>query len=189
MNKNGYTMAEMLVTLALIGVLAGLVYPAVRQQKPNMALVNYKKIYNAVVRASEELLADDALYPYGRQFGLEDKSPVNYMGHVHKGDTKFGTLLEQKLNGTYSGSGTFDTPDGIHVSVDKFDITVDVLNGICSVKPGYCVNKTTNFGMTVDKNAIVSPKKPNAKLAKLYLEETNYAKKESEFAKKLQQLQ
>lgn len=184
MKNNGFSLAEVLITLALLGVIGAILFPVISKTPPNMEMVLYKKAFSTVGRAAEELLSDEALYPRGNQLGLNDNSGVRYMGRIYSGNTKFCGLLAAKLDAmSIDGANicpTFRTQDGVHYSVNGLNVTVDVLGDKCNPVRSGCQNIRI-FGIAVDANGGVTPVNPNAGLAQQYLDETNISRRQSEF--------
>ena len=63
MKKNGYTLAETLITLGIIGIISALLLPAVKNMRPDERKISYLKVHDAVVTAVKELASDSRLYP------------------------------------------------------------------------------------------------------------------------------
>ena len=130
--KKGYTLAETLITLAIIGVIAGLLFPVMQKNTPNREMLAFKKAYSSVERAIAEMINDEAMYSEGE--GFADTRGVIYEGKTYRGETKFCGLLAAKLGATCDDNGTFQTGDGMIWTVQEADfengeesmITVDV---------------------------------------------------------------
>lgn len=102
MMKKGFTLAEMVVTLGIIGVLAVILMPMLRGVQPNEEMLKFKKAYYIAERVISELVNDEVLYPEpdaagARQF-LGNTEVVNYKGQPYQGITKFCGLFAAKLN-------------------------------------------------------------------------------------------
>ena len=61
--KSGFTMAETIVTLGIVGVLAVISLTAIHNAKPNEEAVLLRKAYYELNRVVKELVNDDDLYP------------------------------------------------------------------------------------------------------------------------------
>lgn len=102
MMKKGFTLAEMVVTLGLIGVLAVILMPMLRDVQPNEEMLKFKKAYYIAERVIAELVNDEDLYPDSDDpevpqfFG--NTARANYKGGDYDGDTKFCGLFAAKLN-------------------------------------------------------------------------------------------
>ena len=138
----GFTIAETVVTLGIIGILASITLPAIRHLKPNTEMLMLKKVYYNVSRMVNELINDDDFYPdadteEGSGFSnVNSVPPAVYHGVEYKGVTKFCGLFAARMNvksaincsetspvtsaSTFptagaapSGTGTFTTADGV----------------------------------------------------------------------------
>lgn len=131
--KSGFTLAESLVTLAIIGLIAMIMLPAIKNAQPNQEMVMFKKAYYNVSRIVSELINDEDFYPDPEDpdlSGFANAIPVEYHGHTFGGDScsKFCGLFASKLNlanvsnpttvckknwPNLSEGGNFKTIDGI----------------------------------------------------------------------------
>lgn len=102
MMKKGFTLAEMVTTLGIIGVLAVILMPMLRDVQPNEEMLKFKKAYYIAERVIAELVNDEDLYPDSDDpevpqfFG--NTETVNYKGEDYQGNTKFCELFAAKIN-------------------------------------------------------------------------------------------
>lgn len=112
-SKSGFSLAEILVAVGLLGVLAAILVPSLNQFKPNKNKTMFKKAFQEITRISYELVNDSDLYPDGDGvFGFDNVAAVQYNG-VTYGDNnsqisddakcKFANLFATKLNTLSSG--------------------------------------------------------------------------------------
>ena len=127
MNKlKGFTVAETLVTLGIIGVIAAVVLPILNDTKPNEEMIMLKKAYYNTARVVSELINDEELYPeYDEdavQAGFSNRAAATYNGASYSGASKFCNLFAAKLNAKdvncsarrgVNDGGNFKTIDGI----------------------------------------------------------------------------
>lgn len=63
MKNNGYTLAEILVCIGIIGVLAAICIPLVNKYKPDPIKAMYISNYNAILTALREISSNETIYP------------------------------------------------------------------------------------------------------------------------------
>ncbi len=127
--KKAFSLGEVLVTMGIVGVIAALILPIIKQTQPDRQKVLFKKAYNNIERIVTELINDDNLYPEASNaegvayLGLDNTSDVTVNDITYGGATKFCRLAAMKLNtistedincpGTPGGNGTVGTPSFI----------------------------------------------------------------------------
>lgn len=120
--QNGFTLAEVLVTLTILGVIAAILIPAITKTTPNSQKVMFKKAYNILEQAIDSLINDDILYP-----NETNQSGFNYATDDtgdSAGDNKFCYHLAQKLN----ISGAESCPNTTTATITKFATTAEGIN-------------------------------------------------------------
>ena len=146
LNKKGFTMAEMLVCLAIISVIATILIPTLVRVKPNKEKAMFKKTYSVAERIVYELVNDPELYPPSDSYvGFDNVKEVTYNGTTYGSDSvnedaakqKFCKLFAMKLNtvgpnddGVFCSSTnanientpSFTTTDGVewHMPISNF---------------------------------------------------------------------
>ena len=129
--KKGYTLSEVLVVLALLGVLAAILLPAIARVRPDRNKMMFKKAYYTAERIVYELVNDDALYPsVSGKKGLDYLSSVTFGGNTYSGNTKFCGLFVRKVNtvNDYNScpeDGKFKTTDGVEWTLPTTDFEAD----------------------------------------------------------------
>lgn len=128
--KKGFTLAEILVSVSVVGIIAALTIPVITNVAPNNNKVLLKKSYFSFSKAINDMILDETNYPsteVGTEVGTSPALSVprgfNYTVATTNGSTnKFCYLLSQELNTvgtiscparTSSGVGRFTTSDGI----------------------------------------------------------------------------
>lgn len=135
--KKGFTLAETLITLALVGIIAAFVIPAITKTTPNQNKVLFKKAYSSLERAISDLSNDEVDYPTVPGTSTDGlNTPLTTIGFNNTSigaaapasTDKFCYLLSQQMNTTLTqaqiatpstycpvaaGTGTFTTTDGI----------------------------------------------------------------------------
>ena len=69
--KNGFTIAEMLICLAIIAMVIALVIPAAMSKKPNRNKAMFRKAYYNLERAVGELVNDESTFPSTKSYDFE----------------------------------------------------------------------------------------------------------------------
>lgn len=118
-NRNGFTLAEVLVTLTILGVIAAILIPAITKTTPNSQKVMFKKAYNILEQAVDFLINDDILYP-----NETGQSGFNYATDTTGDSTtnnKFCYHLAQKLDVL----GAIACPNTTTATITKFATTAE----------------------------------------------------------------
>ena len=119
--KRAFTLGEVLVTLMIVGVIAALIIPIIKNAQPDKQKLMFKKAYTNVERIVTEMVNDDDLYPeVGDYVGLDNTTDVKVNDTTYTGNTKFCNLFAMKVNiiddgaihcpATPGGGGTYNTP-------------------------------------------------------------------------------
>ena len=104
--KSGFTLAELLTTVGVIGFMLVILLPVLQRAIPNKPLVMFKKTYYITERVVSELINDDDCYwesseedakPYlGNVDAVDNKKDSNDV--VAENEAKFCVLFGHKLN-------------------------------------------------------------------------------------------
>lgn len=136
--KKAFTIAEILMTLGIIGVLASITLGMLSKTNPNSDALMFRKAYNTTTNAIYSILQSGAYYEDGV---LSDTSEAMNNGVSVSGDTKFcqafaevvNTLGAPNCNGTSLWNApTFYTSDGVawYLPINNFQaftfISVDI---------------------------------------------------------------
>lgn len=117
----GFTLAEILLTLFIVGVLAAVLIPTITQLAPNNNKAMFKKAYNVIGKAVENMINDESSYPSSAVGTTSDGTNVAVPSgfYVATASSKFCNVLSDNLNTVGAVSctdpkkGTFSTSDGI----------------------------------------------------------------------------
>ena len=133
MKKNGFTLAEMVITLCVIGVIATIVLPAINNAQPNREMIMLKKAYYNTTRIVSELINDEDFYPdaadethsgfsHTNIAGVNGGNEATFHGLTYSDERKFCGLFAAKLNLrepancdsriSLASGGNFTTTDG-----------------------------------------------------------------------------
>lgn len=134
----GFTLAELLLCLAIISVIVTLTFPMVSRVRPNKHKALFKKSYYLTERIVHDLINDPDFYPETSGFlGFDDTSEVKFNGEAISGEAKFCKLFAKNLNFVGESSSpnctasasfsnpSFTTTDGVVwvLPYTKFDQT------------------------------------------------------------------
>ena len=139
----GFTLTELMIALAVLGILVAVVTPAIMKTRPDRNKMMVKKAYYVVENIVSNLINNPALYPDNTDncftgsaptadspcyWGFEDIRGVRYNGDTHfrptptsgqieiSGDNKFPILFLEQLN-----RKAFTHDDGLMASITTND--------------------------------------------------------------------
>ena len=106
MKKHGFTLAELLITLGIIGVAAALMAPAVSSFMPDKNKMIVMKVHNRILAATESMLENPELYYSGKTeggkpncFGLGcTQAPLADDYASYTGSSKYPQILANMLH-------------------------------------------------------------------------------------------
>ena len=165
----GFTLAEVLVTLAIIGVVAALTIPSLIQSTKNAATVTgVKKVYSVLSQAYNSFIADDTTMDTVWAGNAQDAnilnqfcSKLNCIKNCGTGtgcfpDINYKTLAgNDSFNMNTAGFGTAILADGtsLYIEDETAGCTNDYSDGIGAASPFYyeC------GGIVVDINGFKAP--------------------------------
>ena len=113
MRRKAHTLAEVLVALAVVGVLGAVVVPMANKFKPDINKIKFLKNYDAIVQVNNHLIYDEDLYPLTAnddEFLHRDNPLYNTMQRAYDGvnigghNNKYCDLLSLFLAGSVSGA-------------------------------------------------------------------------------------
>lgn len=109
----GFTLTELMVALAVIGILVAVVTPAIMKTRPNKNKMMVKKTFYATEQIVNSLINDDILYPDMREacrtgedngediycaWGFDYVYKAKSEGAEYEGEWKFAALFKDRLN-------------------------------------------------------------------------------------------
>ena len=125
----GFTLTELMVALAVIGILVAVVTPAIMKNRPNKNKMMVKKSFYTAEQIVSTLINDESLYPDMRDFcvgsevaedaeeegicawGFDYTAEVQHEGYSYDGKYKFAALFKEKLNVKGNDNASKDTTD------------------------------------------------------------------------------
>ncbi len=172
--KKGFTLAELLIGLGIVGVLAALAGPAIMGFMPDKTKSSYIKTYNVLVNKVNDVVSDPELYwqtPTCSALGCSNV-PTEYQntaGALCNAERKLPTLLYNRLNTTngikYTANETnFTTTDGTvwtFTTPDKTPkglyhvLNLDFAGGEGCTYNMFSCKKPTKFTFTIENSGNV----------------------------------
>ncbi len=177
--KKAFTMSEILLAIAILGVLTAITIPTINAQKANGDKLMFRKACIMTQEKLKEMVNDEVLYPYDEEnYGFKNTIPVTYNGTTYSGTSKFRNIFKsnfkimkdeidynQDLFDGRSYLHKFQTEDGIIWYIPNSDfsskpitITIDV-NGEkkpnCSYKSS--CQKPDQFKLEITNRGDLSP--------------------------------
>lgn len=164
-----FTLTELMVALAVIGVIVSVVTPTIMRTAPNKNKMMIKKTFYTSQQVISSLINDGNLYPDKTDscydgddttecfWGFDDTSGVSYEGNDYEGETKFIELFKAKLNISAvdpSVSSKVTTTDGVQWDLGNAKWTSG------KAKVGTFADQTDAAGIatiTVDVNGDAAP--------------------------------
>lgn len=128
----GFTLTELMIALAVIGIIVAIVTPTIMKTRPNKNKMMIKKTFYTTEQIVSTLINDTRLYPDMREacdsdwlanntetdnvycaWGFDYTNKVNSEGEVYQGATKFSGLFKSRLNVKSETGNVFYTTDGV----------------------------------------------------------------------------
>lgn len=166
MLKKGFTLQELLISLAIIGVVSAVALPSLMSIQPDKSKTLYIKTYNTLATQTSEILSDPSLYwddgynsaGEAESVGLYSDAqpliaPYNNDNNCRSGN-KFPAILSHILhlsgtptytNASNGGTNTADfrTADGIDWHFETKEVSMNIPGGL-----GYQTDLTINIKPT-----------------------------------------
>lgn len=162
-----FTLTELMVALAVIGVLVAVVTPAIMRTRPNKNKMMIKKTYYEAEKIVNSLINDESLYADSRdecnsqavdtpiggcRWGFDDFSKVRYDGEEYGGTTnaekagKFAGLFAAKLNWKSKNNYVYTTADGVtwDLTGTTFNATNKIIWDHTTIMKPYQITSSAN---------------------------------------------
>lgn len=165
--KKGFTLAELILTMGIIGIIAAIITPSLGDIMPDQSKAKVLKAYNTLTNMTKEIIDNPSMYTedYDSQSnimyeGLASYRSVpdqtNYPDNVYAGTAKYARLLStvMSLDGdvtSISNGCSFTTTDGIFWKITANTPTSELLGTTRYMRITYDVVIDTN-GENVGKD-------------------------------------
>ena len=167
-NKNGFTLSEVMVTMAILGVLAAVIVSSISAMKPNVEKLMFKKAYRIAEAVVADMISDTSLYPPNYEGESLFTSPADGVDFCSEFAKRVNTVDGESCNDS-DGNISFTTTDGVEwamVSSFSGDLTriyidVNTKDSSNDVKGG--TEGSDWFTINVTKDGKVSPVQQVAK--------------------------
>ncbi len=131
MKKFGYTLAEILIALSVIGIISALMIPAINNAKPDSTKLIYLKAYDSLCEVVNKVVNNGSIYsPVYKvndslKYDVSDYPLLNFSQPINTGfdsvpenEYKLANILKEAFNGdgtctSGASSCTFITPDNM----------------------------------------------------------------------------
>lgn len=140
MKKSAYTLAEVLIAVGIVGIIAAIMLPLATKFKPDKNKVLFLKTYDDIVKTTSILTKNGDIYPltdgeysYANS-PLKNTSAVTYNGiEIAGGDSKYCAALALGMNATSNTCSDADAnnrgfvlSNGVSVKVNGLKIIIDI---------------------------------------------------------------
>ena len=161
MQKKGFTIQEVLITIAIVGVVAAMIVPSVQKIMPDKTKVQYMKVYNTLTSQLSDILDDSSLYwtTYDNSTGnpncegmtCADKPAIEpyQSDNACLETSKFPAILSHRLN--LASDPIYTNPGGAFVSIASFTTTDGTLWRFRTLNPPN-QNMTTEVSITLSSD-------------------------------------
>ncbi len=123
-NKKGFSFTELMIVVALIGVIASFMIPALVKVEPDETALTYKKVFYALEEAISTVINNLEIYPWGDLGLTNEVIPAGATGDAITGyeEDTTGAYLCRQLAETMNTIGTIKCPgDGV--------VDIEIANG------------------------------------------------------------
>ena len=138
MQKRGFTLAEILISVGIVGVIAAIMLPMVNKFKPDENKIKYLQTYNSLMEVMPAVVnnrlafpimndGDDELAYYEKPL-LNSKAPYKIDGKVWSGPAKFCRVLASGFNTVGNNFNCSDTYD--RATEPAFKPSFETSNGV-----------------------------------------------------------
>lgn len=150
MKKRAFTLAEVLVTLCIVGVISAIIAPTLSGIMPDREKAKVIKAYNTLTNVTQEILNNPSYYEFNENGFYRNISSKSFPELVYE---------HMNTDGAYTGSTfnlNYTTVDGTYWMVTGNTFTIDI-NGTskgsnCFYSPTTC-KKPDRFAFIIDPSS------------------------------------
>lgn len=131
MNNKGYTLAETLLTILIIGILAAVTLPILQKSMGNKLETMRIKTMYIIEQTVAQMLDDDTMYPQSNMessIGLANTNAVKINGITYQGNTKFCELFASRITKAPHSAVNCKVNEKTFTSADGVDWYLPVSN-------------------------------------------------------------
>jgi len=159
--KRGFTLAEILISVGIIGVVAALMLPMVNKYKPDENKIRFLQTYTTIMEIMPGIVNNKDAYPlmsvYGITATVYDEYPLMNVNHVvnidgtdYSGTKKICRLLAMGLNTT----GSINCTDNYNANIlnETFSPSFKSVNGVEYLVQTYLSGNSYRTEVMIDVN-------------------------------------
>ena len=142
-SHKGYTLAETLVTILIIGVLSAVTLPILQKAAGNKLETMRIKCMYILEQTVSQMLADDVMYPQSNSspsIGLANTKEITFNGVKYEGNTKFCELFASRINKMHNSVTNCRANEKSFTSADGVDWYLPIANFSTKQKIKFDVN-------------------------------------------------
>ena len=153
--KKGFTLAEIMIVLAVIGILTAVLLPVAINSSPNEDIMKFKKGHNALLSAIRELVNSDKYYLDG---DLGIRADGQLLDGTHDGDYSYFCKTLADIISTKSDNCDTETneartwidlyPDGTTTTEERYEAMATWVDDTCTAiteEAGVITDDKINF--------------------------------------------
>lgn len=128
-NLRAFTITEILIALAVIGVLTAVLMPIIHSLVPDQNILMAKRTFYTVETVVNSIINDTGCYPPTRvRTGFEDghgyrRCALWGINSADSANTKFIKLFTDKMGNQRTTAGTITTKDGVSWTISNVSLT------------------------------------------------------------------
>ena len=170
MKKKGYTLAEALIAMGVIGVVAALMLPMLSKYRPDANKALFIRTYDSIVEAVSVLVANDEFYPHEETI-KDDPDDCDKTETCNYWDYSSAPFLNVKPIKLIDNTDIGKHGDAVEKLCDALEFQMHAAGSSCDVGNG-SITLVNNVGLTISKDGDshfkIDIELPNAKDASVH---------------------